>query len=172
MKCTESEKKSQLRHYYSRKSLYVEKLGGVCTNCGASEDLEFDHIDPDSKSFTIGNKVRLDLDTVLEELKKCQLLCNDCHLKKSKAEGSLSKGWTNKARLVHGSKWTYQHHGCRCEICREANRERNRLRRKGFERKFRDIGPMQHGQRRFYLKGCRCSLCKEANAAYSRGRRT
>jgi len=28
-------------------------LGGRCVRCGATEDLEFDHIDPSTKRFTI-----------------------------------------------------------------------------------------------------------------------
>lgn len=35
-------------------------LGGVCVVCGTTDGLDFHHVDPSTKSFTIGNKVILD----------------------------------------------------------------------------------------------------------------
>jgi hypothetical protein len=172
MGCSESEKRSQLVHYYARKQLFLDHLGGKCVTCGSVSELQFDHIDPDTKSFTIGGRIRCDLEEVLEELKKCQLLCKKCHLEKSKLEGSLGKGWANEPRLVHGSRWTYAHHKCRCDPCVWSNDERNRERRRdqrvGGGRKLRNTGQTVHGQRRMYLKGCKCALCKKANSEYSK----
>lgn len=163
MGCTDAEKESQLNHYYNRKASYIEVLGGKCVECSSAENLEFDHVDPDSKSFTIASMLRCDSEKVLRELGKCQLLCEGCHLQKTLAEGSLGRGWSNKPRLVHGSVWTYKHHGCRCNVCVKSYRERY-----PSKRKYRDTGLLRHGQRRSYLKGCRCSLCKRANADYTR----
>ncbi len=57
-------------------------MGGKCVECGSTELLQFDHINPLEKSFTItSNFHRKDLD---EELAKCQLLCWDCHMEKTK----------------------------------------------------------------------------------------
>lgn len=162
MKCTDGEKKSQLKHYYDRKALYIEKLGGKCIKCESTDDLEFDHIDPESKTFDIGSIMRRDIEVVLKELSKCQLLCTECHFQKTVSEGSLGSSWVNKPRLVHGSTWTYKHHGCRCIVCVKSHRERYPL-----KREYRDTGPIQHGQRRVYLKGCRCDLCRKSNADYA-----
>jgi 5-methylcytosine-specific restriction endonuclease McrA len=58
-------------------------LGGRCVKCGSSERLEFDHIDPSEKSFTIGKLFgRKRIETLKEEVSKCQLLCKPCHIKK------------------------------------------------------------------------------------------
>ena len=66
----------------NRKKLLKEKMGGKCVKCGATEYLQFDHINPSEKSYNITNNLhRKDLD---EELKKCQLLCWDCHMEKTK----------------------------------------------------------------------------------------
>ncbi len=68
----------------NRRMFALNYLGNICKNCGSFENLEIDHIDKNSKSFAIS---RPSNDKVfLEELKKCQLLCNDCHKEKTKTE--------------------------------------------------------------------------------------
>lgn len=73
----------------NHKNLLKEKMGGKCVKCGAIENLQFDHINPLEKSFNISNNIhRKDLD---EELAKCQLLCPECHLDKTKNEWLTGK---------------------------------------------------------------------------------
>tara|TARA_B100001250_G_scaffold27820_1_gene22890 strand:+ start:216 stop:1094 length:879 start_codon:yes stop_codon:yes gene_type:complete len=70
----------------NRKNLIKEKMGGKCVICGATENLQFDHINPLEKSYNIStNFFRQDVD---EELAKCQLLCSRCHLEKTKNDWS------------------------------------------------------------------------------------
>jgi 5-methylcytosine-specific restriction endonuclease McrA len=97
-------------YYARRKSEYIALLGGKCARCGSTENLEFDHIDPKIKSFNITNFLNFSRAKVLEELKKCQLLCYICHKKK-----------TNKPR-EHGTTTMYRR-GCRCGMCSGANTE-------------------------------------------------
>jgi len=68
-----------------RRKILIKHLGGKCNNCGCDdhEVLEFDHIDPKTKTIAISRNMFLALDTLLEELKKCQLLCVQCHTKKT-----------------------------------------------------------------------------------------
>lgn len=71
-----------LRRYRAKKRA-VEMLGGVCTECGWSKDiaaLQFHHTDPASKSFAIGKHLHKSWKIVKEELKKCTLLCANCHI--------------------------------------------------------------------------------------------
>lgn len=55
--------------------------GGKCAICGYEKytgALEFHHIDPSQKDFTISND-RAKLEESIEESKKCVLLCANCH---------------------------------------------------------------------------------------------
>jgi hypothetical protein len=59
-------------------------MGGKCISCGCKDNLEFDHIDPSTKSFNISSGYNKTKKELFEELSKCQLLCNKCHLEKTK----------------------------------------------------------------------------------------
>lgn len=60
-----------------------ELLGGRCGRCGATSDLEIDHIDPSAKTFRITDVLTRKREVRLAELSKCQLLCTDCHADKT-----------------------------------------------------------------------------------------
>lgn len=56
-------------------------LGGCCNRCGYDKCLaamDFHHVVPSDKSFAIGETVRKWSD-IEAELKKCDLLCSNCH---------------------------------------------------------------------------------------------
>jgi hypothetical protein len=61
---------------------------------------------------------------LLDELKKCQLLCATCHKKKTleKQEFGIESS--------HGTIWRYKKYKCRCDKCREAMSQYNRNLRK------------------------------------------
>lgn len=66
----------------------------------------------------------------------------------------------------HGTLARYgsRSHGCRCDECRRANRERSQA--------LRDSGdPPNHGLSGYVNYGCRCKTCKEANRLHQRGLR-
>ena len=69
-----------------RKQHLLERLGGKCVECGTTKRLQFDHIDPRTKSFTIAQKLTSSIKILYEEVDKCQLLCPDCHLEKTKED--------------------------------------------------------------------------------------
>jgi len=76
------------RQTYDRNRQYlIDKLGGQCVSCGTTDNLEFDHTNPLDKSINITNKLTLknayQLEEIIEEINKCQLLCEDCHRKKT-----------------------------------------------------------------------------------------
>jgi 5-methylcytosine-specific restriction endonuclease McrA len=93
--------------------------GKACRQCGSTERLEVDHIDPADKishnvwSWTEARRAA--------ELQKCQVLCHVCHKLKSAAE--LRKP------IHHGTPWGYQK-GCRCRPCTDAFVGATRERRK------------------------------------------
>ena len=70
-----------------RKNMQEYLSGESCIDCGESDPvvLELDHIDPATKLFSISQAVKLGyrwLD-VLNELKKCQILCANCHKRRT-----------------------------------------------------------------------------------------
>lgn len=97
----------------------IDILGGKCVICGTTENLQFDHIDPKTKSFDISRARSHKWEDVLRELKKCQLLCKPHHVEKCYREGSYKKS-------QHGTVNMYTRHGCRCVDCVMAYRK-NRL---------------------------------------------
>lgn len=65
----------------------------ACAHCGNADIrvLDFDHIDPKTKSFSIARAIG-DItrwDKILEEIKKCQILCANCH----KIKTAQEQGW-------------------------------------------------------------------------------
>ena len=96
-----------------RKELATRKLGGKCKDCGSSERLEFDHIDPGSKLFSIGGGLGNSSKRLSEELEKCQLLCHTCHWDKTRRQRGLDP-------KQHGTTNMYINGKCRCDKCKAA----------------------------------------------------
>ena len=71
------------------REILIEKLGGKCVECGCTKELEFDHIDPSTKSFNIAAGYTKPKEVLLSEVAKCQLLCNKCHIEKSKRDNKF-----------------------------------------------------------------------------------
>jgi 5-methylcytosine-specific restriction endonuclease McrA len=112
MSYTGEQKKAYQREWMAeRRKQGVQLLGGECSNCKSTENLEFDHVNPEQKwthRFWSYAWERIE-----KELAKCQLLCEDCHRAKTKA-------WYVE-NVGHGLN-LYKRYGCRCEICRAAKK--------------------------------------------------
>jgi hypothetical protein len=86
--CKECSKKLNNNHYYNNKDLYFNKRKWFfelkkelkCEICNFSHPaaLDFHHIDPTQKKFTISPN-KHNKKEVLEEIKKCRVLCSNCH---------------------------------------------------------------------------------------------
>jgi 5-methylcytosine-specific restriction endonuclease McrA len=110
---TKAERRAYDRQrYHRRRNLILEILGNKCALCSATETLEIDHKIKTSKAFDIGKVWTKPMSEIVVELKKCQLLCKDCHKKKSDKEGERP--------TPHGTISGYYHRGCRCDACRAA----------------------------------------------------
>lgn len=60
----------------------VDYLGGVCVDCGVKYPpvvFDFDHKDPNEKSFKISGKAIYRWREIKKELDKCELRCANCH---------------------------------------------------------------------------------------------
>lgn len=66
-----------------RKETLINLLGGKCITCGVVYPppvYDFHHRNPEEKLFGISNAlVNRSMDEILEEVKKCDLLCANCH---------------------------------------------------------------------------------------------
>lgn len=69
-----------------RKKTLIKKLGGKCNRCGYNKNaaaLDFHHVNPVNKQRTISHLLAVNQDwayeAALEEVKKCELLCSNCH---------------------------------------------------------------------------------------------
>lgn len=113
-------RKYMAERYTKRRAEAIARLGGSCVRCGAKDDLQFDHIDPATKHFTLADSGGTAADRFWAEVEKCQLLCRECHQEKSVEAGDLPR------RATHGTLAMYRHHGCRCEVCKQAKSESNR----------------------------------------------
>lgn len=61
----------------------INYLGGKCIICGYNKCiavLSFHHRDPSIKKFNINNATSKSWKTIKEEIKKCDLLCANCHM--------------------------------------------------------------------------------------------
>ena len=70
-----------------RQNMIAYMADKSCVTCGESDIrvLEFDHLDPSLKTFNVSQAVAkgYSWNDVLQEIKKCQLLCANCHKRKT-----------------------------------------------------------------------------------------
>lgn len=97
-------KEYMLRRYHERMADAKAQLGGKCVSCGSSKDLEFDHIDPNTKSYSVQKMWSLSKAKLEAELAKCQLMCKTCLHDRETPCGTPQKYWR----------------GCRCAECANA----------------------------------------------------
>lgn len=86
--CEKLRKEIKIKEIYTEIYFYLTE--NKCVKCGEDNPLklEFDHIDKTTKKYTISNMCTKDysLDTIWKEIKKCQILCSNCHREKTHKE--------------------------------------------------------------------------------------
>lgn len=93
---------------------YIVKLGGKCIDCGSIDDLQFDHVDKNTKTMHTSHLWDYSSDVIEKELINCQLLCRPCHIAKSLKSSDYGK------ESEHGTIWRYINRKCRCIPCKNA----------------------------------------------------
>jgi hypothetical protein len=78
--------KRQRNKRFDKKIKYVKIAGGHCEKCGYNKcygALHFHHKNPKDKKFeitgAIWNRCKVTEEEIIEEIKKCNLLCANCH---------------------------------------------------------------------------------------------
>jgi len=75
----------QTKQRQERKEFLLENLGHSCSVCGSTEKLEFDHINPSLKESR-QSFLSMGIETIISQLDNIQVLCKECHNKKSNAQ--------------------------------------------------------------------------------------
>lgn len=115
MKTKEERRRYNLERYHRLRAEYIELLGGKCVVCGSVKNLEFDHTDRETKTVGRRSIMNVSREWALEELKLCQLLCNQHHRDKSEKAGDIGQ-------VEHGGGNSGKRN-CPCEPCKERKRE-------------------------------------------------
>lgn len=155
------------RYYEKRKDELLGILGRECVKCGSTSDIEFDHIDPSTKSFKVMQKWNFPMEVLIPEIAKCQPLCSKCHKEKTAKDNGVG----------HGEGLTGKRN-CYCDLCRAKKNEYSR--NKGYSRKISSEPRLPalerletlHGTRAGYMIERRhkiptCDACRAANTEYT-----
>jgi hypothetical protein len=97
---------NQNRRWVERKIEAMKLFDSKCCKCGYCKNyaaLEFHHIDPREKDFNWNKTRELSWEKIIEELKKCVLLCSNCHREEHWPDAVFEKyeGLKIKTRLNH-----------------------------------------------------------------------
>lgn len=130
MAYTREQMREYMRTYRARRiQQAVERLGGECARCGSKEQLEFDHIDPATKLRPVTLLQHASAKAFWAEVGKCQLLCHDCHVAKTRTDAG-------RAEPEHGSLTMYgKGRKCRCRACMDAWNAYSRAYRREWRRR-------------------------------------
>lgn len=96
--CKECQKKYFSEYYSKNKNLHIkrvqkvinnkknyiaeQKINSGCARCGYNKHpaaLHFHHKNPNDKNFGIANYFGKNIDSIIEEISKCEVLCANCH---------------------------------------------------------------------------------------------
>lgn len=108
----EYQRKYQLERYHKRRQEAFKYLGGKCSQCESTDDLEIDHIVNDENKVRISKLWSISKENFFKELEKCQLLCHDCHKEKSVSERSVPHGGGTTGKK-----------NCYCSLCKPLKNE-------------------------------------------------
>lgn len=156
----------------SRYAIFREKcfaiIGTSCALCGSTKNLSIDHKDWRNKTFEIAtHSAKKFWNQVVDELQKCQALCEVCHKKKSAQD--LSE--RHSRPIIHGTLTGYSHHKCRCDACKAVKKKHARD-WKIWTGRLRDLRPRNVralcGSYSKYKAGCRCTACTQAKEDYQK----
>lgn len=91
------------RRYQQETRKIIDKIKDKpCADCGhrfPSVVMDFDHVDPTSKLFSIANRMArtVSLEVLLAEISKCEVVCANCH--RLRTHGLSPRGATDSAGL-------------------------------------------------------------------------
>lgn len=81
-RCKKCAVESVVKRTRNKKLELIKMFGNKCQECGYNKSagaLQFHHLNPKEKSFGIAEMGKYSLSRLIEEAKKCVLLCANCH---------------------------------------------------------------------------------------------
>jgi hypothetical protein len=96
--------RSKTHHRIMRRVFWLGqyKMSKGCELCGYNKHpaaLQFDHIDPKTKLFTISSRLSLKRKTLIAEVRKCRVLCANCHYETSSDQRKAGVVLVGRKRL-------------------------------------------------------------------------
>tara|TARA_Y100000310_G_scaffold183260_1_gene183383 strand:+ start:281 stop:910 length:630 start_codon:yes stop_codon:yes gene_type:complete len=89
--CKECLYGNQKKRWKDRKRKAISLMGGCCCKCGYKKDmaaLQFHHLEPKEKKFVWEKMRKMRWSSVIKELKKCILVCANCHAELHSSESN------------------------------------------------------------------------------------
>ena len=88
MKTADERREAKRQHDKTHRNKHREyrdavKMASGCELCGYNEHpaaLQFDHIDPSTKEFSLGRSKAVSFQRMKDEIAKCRVLCANCHM--------------------------------------------------------------------------------------------
>ena len=113
MRTREEQRAYQLAWIKARRDEWI-KENGPCEWCESYVNLEVDHVDSKTKLYNVSSLWSLSKNNPKRviELAKCQVLCEDCHTKKTNED-------QGNGEYIHGTMLMYHKKRCRCNECKE-----------------------------------------------------
>jgi transposase len=93
-RCRLCRQRAVIRRRRKVKQLLVDEAGGRCRLCGYDRcfaALEFHHLDPSAKEFTVSRCGAHSISRLRAEVRKCILLCSNCHAEVEHGACSISQ---------------------------------------------------------------------------------
>jgi 5-methylcytosine-specific restriction endonuclease McrA len=112
-----------LTRYYAIRAALINSMGSKCVDCSSTENLEFDHVNKDVKSFDVSKNLFRPMPVLNEELTKCVLRCRVCHKRKSDAEKSVEHGGGRSGKR-----------NCKCELCKKRKAEYMKIYKQSYKK--------------------------------------
>jgi hypothetical protein len=82
-----------IRRRRKAKEILVREAGGRCQLCGYDRSqtaLQFHHLDPNTKEFGVAHRGARGIERLRAEIRKCVLLCSNCHAEVESGFSSIS----------------------------------------------------------------------------------
>lgn len=96
---------NQQKRGWDRKVKLVDMFGGKCNRCGYNKNysgLTFHHIDPTIKELALDvrNLSNRQWESIVNEVKKCELLCMNCHTEHHNPQHAIKIGAQGRIRTL------------------------------------------------------------------------